>query len=84
MSGLILSEDLQVTQSFPFDSYLLAYWSFDNCTATDDSGNGHNGTLNGNPTCVNGKIGKALKFDGNDDDIEIPAINQNTSLTVAA
>jgi hypothetical protein len=45
---------------------LVAYWSFDNCDARDDSGNGHDGEIHGNPECVEGVVGKALRFDGND------------------
>jgi pimeloyl-ACP methyl ester carboxylesterase len=51
---------------------LVAYWSFDNCDATDDSGNGHNGTIYGNPQCVDGEKGKAFSFDGQDDYITVP------------
>ena len=43
---------------------LVAHWSFDDCRATDNSGNGHDGTLNGNPQCVDGVKGKAFSFDG--------------------
>lgn len=53
-------------------SGLVAHWSFDNCDATDDSDNGHNGTIYGNPQCVDGEKGKAFSFDGTDDYIEVP------------
>ena len=43
---------------------LVAHWSFDDCRATDNSCNGHDGTLNGNPQCVDGVKGKAFSFDG--------------------
>ena len=43
---------------------LVAYWSFDNCDARDDSGNGHDGEIKGNLECVVGVKGKAFKFDG--------------------
>lgn len=33
---------------------LVGYWSFDNCDAIDDSGNGNTGTLMKDPTCVTG------------------------------
>ena len=46
---------------------LVAHWSFDDCRATDNSGNGHDGTLNGNPQCVDGVKGKAFSFDGSND-----------------
>ena len=47
---------------------LKAYYSFDNCDATNDTGNGSNGTLVGLLDCdcgMNG--GMALEFDGVDD-----------------
>ncbi|MCX7089494.1 MAG: LamG domain-containing protein, partial [Methylococcales bacterium] len=43
---------------------LVAHWSFDDCTAKDNSGNGHNGVFNGDLQCVDGKAGKALSFNG--------------------
>jgi hypothetical protein len=45
---------------------LVAHWS----RATDNSGNGHDGTLGGNPQCVDGVKGKAFSFDGVDDFIQ--------------
>jgi gliding motility-associated-like protein len=45
----------------------IAHYSFDNCDATDDSGNGSNGTMFGNPTCDCGVKGQALRLDGIDD-----------------
>jgi len=46
---------------------LVAYWSFDDGTATDNSGNGNNGTLQGEevPSTVEGVYGNALQFNGN-------------------
>ncbi len=45
---------------------LVALYTFDDGTATDFSGSGNNGTING-ATAVAGKVGaKALSFDGND------------------
>ena len=41
---------------------LVANYSFDDCTAKDNSGNGHDGTINGNPQCVDGVKGKTLRF----------------------
>uniref|UniRef100_UPI000B3606BC LamG domain-containing protein n=1 Tax=Crenothrix polyspora TaxID=360316 RepID=UPI000B3606BC len=51
---------------------LVAHWSFDDCTAKDNSGNGHDGTINGNPQCVAGAKGKGFYFDGIDDYISVP------------
>ena len=50
---------------------LVANYSFDDCTAKDNSGNGHDGTINGNPQCVDGSKGKALTFNGIDNSVAI-------------
>lgn len=42
---------------------LVSHLTFDNCDGTDSSGNGNNATLT-KATCVDGVIGKAIKFDG--------------------
>ncbi|MBX6424289.1 LamG-like jellyroll fold domain-containing protein [Thermosulfurimonas sp. F29] len=45
---------------------LLAYYSFDNCDAHDDSGNGYDGVVYGTLECVPGVKGYAFRFsDGN-------------------
>jgi len=41
---------------------LVAYYSFDNGAANDESENGNNGTIHGNPETVSGVKGQALKF----------------------
>ncbi len=52
------------------DSLLLAYWSFNDSTSSDNSGNGHDGnTVGASP--VPGRIGTAFQFEGNDDYVEI-------------
>lgn len=48
---------------------LKAYYSFDDCTATEMVGNGPNGTVLGNPSCVCGATGEAFKFNGTTDHI---------------
>ncbi len=57
-----------------FSKGLVAYYSFNNCDAEDNSGNGNNGTIHGTPECVNGILGKGLKFGGYYDPsyIEVP------------
>ncbi|RJS75398.1 PEGA domain-containing protein, partial [Methanophagales archaeon] len=53
---------------------LVGYWKFDEgagTTAVDSSGNNNNGTLIDNPDWVNGKIGKALGFNGSTNYVEI-------------
>jgi len=49
---------------------LVGYWSFDDGTATDNSGNGHTGVING-ASVVSGVINQALFFDGTDDTVLI-------------
>jgi hypothetical protein len=52
-------------QSLPVSvSGMAGYWSFDDGTASDNSGNGNNGTLINDPTPVPGKAGRGLSFDG--------------------
>ncbi|MFB0555043.1 MAG: LamG domain-containing protein, partial [Phycisphaerae bacterium] len=48
---------------------LVGWWRFDEgagTTAADSSGNGNDGTLNGDPQWVVGYFGGALEFDGSD------------------
>lgn len=65
----------------------VGYWKMDEKTgasALDTSGNGNNGTLNGNPLWTQGKFGAALDFDGTDDFVSMvtPQIYDNTDFTV--
>jgi hypothetical protein len=71
------------------DPDLVAHWKFDDGSGTtlfDSSGNGHDGTLMGDPKWVSGHLGGALEFDGDGDyvdcgsspDFEIPV---NISIT---
>lgn len=48
---------------------LVAYFPFTSCTGTDESGNGSNGALIGNPTCVCGARDSAIRLDGKGDAI---------------
>jgi len=50
--------------SQPLDG-LIAYYSFDACDATEDTGSGADGIIVGNPACGCGVLGNGLKFDGN-------------------
>jgi PKD repeat protein len=64
-----------------YQSYLgnlTGIWHFNEgsgTTAYDDSGNNYNGTLTNGPTWVNGKFGKALRFDGADDYVDLGTAN---------
>ena len=66
---------------------LVAHWSFDDCTAKDVSGNGHDGVINGSPECTKGSRGKALYFDGANDYIQVehsPLLNMSQSISFGA
>lgn len=58
----------------PLNSGLVAYWAFDNgsgTVASDTSGNGNHGTLQG-PLWATGKFGGGLEFDGSNDRVVVP------------
>ena len=64
-----------VTPAEPDQVGLVAHWQFDEgsgTTAADSSGNSNDGTLNGNPQWVAGKIGGALDFDGSYGYVNVP------------
>jgi gliding motility-associated-like protein len=44
---------------------LVAYYSFNNCDATEDTGSGANGVIMGNATCGCGVLSNGLRLDGN-------------------
>jgi len=65
---------------------LVAFWNFDDGAgekAKDSSGNKLDGDLVGGPKWVDGKIGKALEFDGGDDYVEVTDILTPPLLTFA-
>jgi len=66
-TALIISVD--VASAVDLERGLVAYYSFDDCSAKDLSGNGNDGIIYG-AKCVNGKFGKALRFDGVDDYVD--------------
>jgi hypothetical protein len=74
----------------PNQSGLLGHWKFDEGSGTiayDQSGQGNDGTFQGNPKWVPGKINGALQFDGDDDQIQLKSVFMtvgSSSNTVAA
>jgi len=49
---------------------LLAYWSFDDCTAADVTGNGYDGSISGGVQCVDGIAGtQGMNFHADNDHI---------------
>jgi hypothetical protein len=80
--SLILIVLAPVFAAAQIDDSLILYLSFDEGDgedAFDTSNYGNDGVLRGGPEWVDGKFGKALKFDGVDDYVEIP---DNESLYV--
>jgi len=68
--GLVLTSRAEAA-----DPSLVGWWKFDEGSGTiayDSSSNGNDGTLNGGPVWVVGKIGGALEFDGADDFVSVP------------
>lgn len=51
---------------------LVGHWTFDGCDARDSSGNANHGSFMGAPACATGKFGKALRFNGVSDAIQVP------------
>jgi gliding motility-associated-like protein len=68
---------------------LIAYYPFDDCTATDVSPDviGGNGTVVGNPDCSCGVSGDAMEFDGIDDHVtfngNVNAVFERNNFTVS-
>lgn len=66
----------EVSQLYNWAPGPVGYWKMDEGTGTtikDSSGNGNNSSsFSGNTTFINGKYGKALTFDGNNDGVNIP------------
>ena len=50
---------------------VVAWYPFETGDATDATGNGHDGTMHGDPTPQPGMIGQGLGFDGVDDYISV-------------
>ena len=69
--GIAAALMLSGTAAADLNKGLVAYWSFDDCTANDAGGNGYHGILNGNISCTEGMINKGLSFDGVDSYIDI-------------
>jgi len=69
---------------------LVGHWRFDEGSgiiAYDSSGNGNDGTLEGDPQWVAGKITGALQFNGTDDYVEVPdspSLDITDAITIVA
>jgi hypothetical protein len=61
----------------PSQAGLVGHWKFDEGSGTlarDYSGQVNDGTFQGNPKWVSGKVNGALKFDGDDDQIQLKSV----------
>ncbi len=68
-------------------SGLVLHQTFDNCVPTDRSGLGNDLVLEGDPACIPGVFGNALRFDASDDGCRIPnaaSLNPGREMTVIA
>ncbi len=79
----ILSVFLMLTAVATFaakdETTVEGVWNFDNGDAADTSGKSLDGTIVGDPEIVDGVVGTALLFDGDDDGIKLPdSIGINT------
>ncbi len=77
-----------VTPAEPGSAGPLAHWPLDEdsgATVIDATGNGYDGTLQGNPWRVEGKLGGALQLDGLDDYVvhTLPDARNYDNFTVA-
>lgn len=74
-----------LNESSPLMTKLGAYWKFDEGqgnTSADAAGNGHTATLKG-LSWSDGRIGKALKFDGVDDVVSVAKPEELTMVSAA-
>jgi len=85
-TGTLLIDDIRLYQEPPIapvepdSANLVAHYAFDG-DATDSSGNGHNGEIQGGATFVDGIIGQAIDLDGVDNFVRIAdadALNPGT------
>ena len=66
---------------------LVGYWAFDETsgsTASDGSGNGKTGDLQGNAAFAPGKVGNAISLDGTNSWVDIPNFSFAGDFTIAA
>lgn len=63
---------------------LWGYWSFDNGTATDLSGNSHHGTTNGGIRSVPGRVGSGFEFNGTNTFIDLGNQPRFINVTISA
>jgi hypothetical protein len=70
-SGTVYFDDIRLCAYTGYIPPLLMAWYTLDDNVSDSSGNGNDGILVGDPMWVDGKIGRALQFDGVDDYVEV-------------
>ncbi len=83
---LIISLLLVSSSARAQDSDLLGWWKLDEglgMVASDSSGSGNDGVLNGSPNWVPGVVGTALEFDSDDDYVDTGNSEHLTNFTIA-
>ncbi len=83
---LVREVQLSSSSCLSEDPALTLYFSFNDSTATDLSGNGNNGVING-AVPVSGRIENGFSFDGVDDYIDVgnrPSLDITGSFSIAA
>jgi hypothetical protein len=83
--SLIVAIVIFETALFSQNESLVGYWSFDDSTGIDSSGYEQHGTINGDPQPVEGVLGSAFLFDG-DDYIHVPdsdLLDTDSSMTIS-
>ncbi len=81
---VFLTLSIGLTTAGPAAADLLAWWTFNEgagTTAADVSGNGHDGTLNGDATWAAGYLGGALQLDGSGDYVMCGLLDIDTAVT---
>jgi len=83
LSGLILVTGLLILFSPLASAKTVALWLCDDSGGTlkDSSGNGHDGTLEGKTSFVEGKYGNALELHGKPDCVKVTGSNDLTGAT---
>ena len=61
---------------------LVAYYPFEN-GADDLSGNGYDGTINGDVSFTSGQVGRAASFDGDGDYVVVPSLELGSEFTIS-
>ncbi len=85
VAAVVVATTLVFTLSSEATGTLIGHWTFDDGTATDISGNGNNGVVNG-AILAAGKVGVgSLNFDGTDDYVDLGTLDPGGSaVTLAA